>query len=302
VRRALLRSLDELGERDLPAVVRRTVQRLRQEGVGLAPGPAGAAEPFGSLAGRVALVTGAASGIGQAVAVALAQAGARVAAGSFRGDPHPVQATLAQVQAVGGEALAADADVRSSRELEAACRQAVERWGRLDVVVANAGLLRRDPLGELTDERWEQVLDVDLGGVLRTCRAAAGAMGRGGSMIVISSIAGAVYGWAEHAHYAAAKAGVVGLARSLALELAPRGIRVNVLAPGLIETPQSLDPHASLGAEGLRGAEGSVPLGRIGRPQDVAAVVRFLASDAAGYVTGQTLVVDGGLTVDMGLG
>lgn len=118
-------------------------------------------------------------------------------------------------------------------------------------------------------------------------------------MVAVSSIAGGVYGWGEHAHYAAAKAGVLGLCRSLAVELAQRGIRVNALIPGLIETPQSSDPVNSLGPEGLRRAGGSIPWGRVGRPEEVASAIRFLTSDDAGYITGQSLVVDGGLTVAM---
>lgn len=116
-------------------------------------------------------------------------------------------------------------------------------------------------------------------------------------MVAISSIAGGVYGWDEHAHYAAAKSGQAGLCRSLATELAPRGIRVNTVIPGLIETPQSLDPVNSLGADGLAAAAPGIPAGRIGRADDVARVIRFLTSDDSAYLTGQQIVVDGGLTV-----
>jgi 3-oxoacyl-[acyl-carrier protein] reductase len=154
-------------------------------------------------------------------------------------------------------------------------------------------------LAELTDEAWDDMLSVDLTGVLRTFRSAAARMAGEGSMVAVSSIAGGVYGWADHAHYAAAKAGVLGLCRSLAVELAPRGIRVNALIPGLIETPQSSDPVNSLGPEGLRRAGGSIPWGRVGHPEEVASAIRFLTSDDAGYITGQSLVVDGGLTVAM---
>jgi 3-oxoacyl-[acyl-carrier protein] reductase len=118
-------------------------------------------------------------------------------------------------------------------------------------------------------------------------------------MVAVSSIAGGVYGWEDHAHYAAAKAGVLGLCRSLAVELAPRGVRVNAVIPGLIETPQSSDPVNSLGPEGLQRAGADIPWGRVGRPEEVADVIRFFTSPAARYVTGQQLVVDGGLTVKM---
>lgn len=291
VRSALEETLARLGESDLAEVVRQTVALVRSRG---RPGPAAAIGPL--LAGRVALVTGASSGIGAATALALAQAGARVAVGTFAGDPHDPGTTRAAVEAAGGDCLVVAADVTDGREVEQACDAAVRQWGRLDIAVANAGVLRRDRLADLTDERWRAVLDVDLGGVLRTARAAAPHMAGGGAIVCVSSIAGGVFGWAEHAHYAAAKAGMLGLARSLAAELGPRGIRVNVVVPGLIETPQSLDSEHSVGAAGLRAAAPGVPLRRIGTPAEVAAAIRFLASDEAAYVTGQTLVVDGGVS------
>jgi 3-oxoacyl-[acyl-carrier protein] reductase len=151
----------------------------------------------------------------------------------------------------------------------------------------------------MTDAQWDDVLQVDLHGVMRTARAAVPHLGAGGSVVAVSSIAGGVYGWAEHAHYATAKAGVIGLVRSLAVEFGPRGIRANAIIPGLIETPQSLDAVNSLGPEGLRLAGGYIPAGRVGRPEEVAAVVGFLASEAASYVNGQAIVVDGALTVAM---
>jgi 3-oxoacyl-[acyl-carrier protein] reductase len=141
------------------------------------------------------------------------------------------------------------------------------------------------------------MLAVDLGGVMRTFRAAGARMEGPGAMVAISSIAGGVYGWQDHSHYAAAKAGVLGLCRSLASELAPRGIRVNAIIPGLIETPQSLDPVNSLGPKGLAAAGERIPWGRVGSADEVARAVRFLTSDDGAYVTGQALIVDGGLTI-----
>lgn len=296
VRDALEETLARIGDGDLAEVVRQTVARVRAARLG---GPSAAIGPL--LAGRVALVTGASSGIGAAAALALAQAGARVAIGTFAGDPHDADQTRAQVEGAGGEALVVEADVTDARQVEQACDAAVRRWGRLDVAVANAGVLRRDPLAELTDERWRAVLDVDLGGVLRTARSAAARMAGGGAIIAVSSIAGGVFGWAEHAHYAAAKAGVLGLTRSLAAELGPRQIRVNAVLPGLIETPQSLDSSASVGAAGLRAAAPGVPLRRIGTAAEVGAAIRFLASDEAAYVTGQSLVIDGGVSTTLAL-
>ncbi|MFC5744544.1 SDR family NAD(P)-dependent oxidoreductase [Actinomadura rugatobispora] len=246
---------------------------------------------------KAAVISGGASGIGRALAVAYARAGVASVIGYHPGDPHDPRAAVDEVTAAGGRAVAVPADVRDSAAVDGLVRTAVDTFGRLDMAVAAAGVLRRAPLAELTDDRWDEMLGVDLTGVLRVFRSAAAVMGEGGAMVAVSSIAGGVYGWDDHAHYAAAKAGVLGLVRSLGVELAPRGIRVNAVIPGLIETPQSLDAENSLGPEGLRAAARVIPAGRVGSPEEVADVIRFLTSDEAGYVTGQQLLVDGGLTV-----
>jgi 3-oxoacyl-[acyl-carrier protein] reductase len=250
-----------------------------------------------NLEGKVAVITGGASGIGQALAVAYARAGVASVAGFYPGDPHDVSETVKLVEAAGGRCVPAELDVRSGEQVDAFVRAALDSFGRLDIAIAGAGILRRASLEEMTDQRWHDMLDVDLTGVLRTFRAAAADMANGGSMVAISSISGGVYGWADHAHYAAAKAAIPGLCRSLANELAPRGIRVNTIIPGLIETPQSLDAENSLGPAGLERAGGLIPLGRVGKAEEVARVIRFLTSDDASYITGQEIVVDGGLTV-----
>jgi 3-oxoacyl-[acyl-carrier protein] reductase len=247
----------------------------------------------------VAVITGAASGIGQALAVEYARRSVRTVIGAFPGDPHDPDETARQVRAAGGACVVHEVDVRDTAQVEAFAQRAVAEFGRLDIAVAGAGVLRRSPLGELTDDAWDDMLQVDLTGVLRTLRSAARRMDGGGAMVAISSIAGGVYGWGEHAHYAAAKAGVLGLCRSLAVELAPRRIRVNAVIPGLIVTPQSLDPVNSLGLDGLARAGADIPWGRVGEPTEVASVIAFLTSSDAAYVTGQSLVVDGGLTVRM---
>jgi 3-oxoacyl-[acyl-carrier protein] reductase len=243
------------------------------------------------------LITGAASGIGQALAVAYAQIGVAVAGGYFPGDPHDPQATAHAVEQARGECLMHAVDVTQAGQVEAFANAAMERFGRIDYAVANAGLLRASPLTEMSDAQWHQMLDVDLSGVMRTFRAAARHMPDGGAMVAVSSIAGGVYGWENHTHYSAAKAGVPGLCRAIAMELAPRNIRCNAVIPGLIETPQSLDAVNSLGPDGLREAAKGIPLGRVGRPQEIASLIRYLTSEEASYITGQSIIADGGLTV-----
>ncbi|MET7762826.1 SDR family oxidoreductase [Streptomyces sp. NPDC005336] len=249
------------------------------------------------LAGKVAVITGGASGIGKALAVAYARAGAISVLGHYPGDPHDVQEAIREIEAAGGQALAVSVDVRDPDQVDALAQAAVQRFGRLDIAVAGAGILRRAALAELSDQAWDDMLSVDLTGVLRTFRSAAGVMTGAGAMVAVSSIAGGVYGWDDHAHYAAAKSGVLGLCRSLAVELAPRGIRVNSVIPGLIESPQSLDPVNSLGPQGLAHAGRLIPWGRVGTADEAARAIRFLTSDDAAYITGQQLIVDGGLTV-----
>ncbi|UNC16614.1 SDR family oxidoreductase (plasmid) [Acidiphilium multivorum] len=247
----------------------------------------------------VAAITGAASGIGRALAVFYAKRGIRSVVGTYPGDPHDPEQTARLVGENGGTCVIQELDVRQTTSVEAFAQRAISAFGRLDYMIANAGILRHAPVTDLSDERWTDMMEVDLTGVLRTLRAGASRISSGGAMVAISSIAGGVYGWEEHAHYAAAKAGVLGLVRSLAVELAPRGVRVNAIIPGLIETPQSLDPVNSLGPDGLRRAGQDIPWGRVGRPEEVASVIAFLTSQDANYVTGQAIVVDGGLTVKM---
>ncbi len=253
------------------------------------------------LDGRVALVTGAASGIGAATAALFAEAGANVALCWYAGDQHDVGPVAEAVERLGRRALVLEGDVARTESVERMVATAVAELGRLDIVVANAAVARDVASHDLDDERWLSLLDIDLGGVFRCFRAALPHMvenGRG-RLLATSSIAGAVQGWPRHAHYTAAKAGVVGLVRSLALEYAAHGITVNAVAPGVIVSPQTLDPVNSLGPAGLEEFAKSVPVGRNGQPLEIANAFLFLASDRASYITGQTIVVDGGVTLSL---
>lgn len=249
------------------------------------------------MTARSVLITGASSGIGRATALAMAETGASVVVGTFADDPHDVQQTIDLVEARGGTAFTVVADVRDSACMDHACREAVDRIGHLDAVVANAGVLHRCALSDMTDDVWNEVLEIDLTGVMRTVRSAQAFLPVGGAVVCVSSIAGAAIGWAEHTPYTAAKAGVIGFVRSAALELARRDIRINAVLPGVIDSPQSRDAVNSGGPQGLESSQEKIPLGRVGTPAEVGGVVSFLLSDAARYITGQALTVDGGLTV-----
>ncbi len=247
------------------------------------------------LHGKVALVTGAASGIGAATARVFAEAGADVVLAWYPPDGHDIDPVREAVEKAGRRALVVAVDVCSTADVDAAVEQAVDELSGMHIVVANAGIARKVELEDLDDAAWNQVLDVDLNGAWRCFRAALPHMQRAeyGRLIATSSVAGNVSGWPQHSHYAAAKAGLVGLVRSLAVEFGPDGITANAVAPGVIRTPQALDPVNSLGADGVALAATKTPVGRVGTPDDVAYTYQFLASPQAAYVTGQLLVVDG---------
>ncbi len=243
------------------------------------------------------LVTGAGIGIGAATARAFGDAGYRVIVTDILEEES--RSIVSEIESGGGEAEYHHLDVTSTEEVESVVAAVQEKYGPLDTIVANAGIAHKVPLAELTDEKWDQTHEIDLKGVMRVCRAAAPAMreaGRG-SMIAVSSIMGVAYGWDEHVQYSSAKAGIVGLVRGLSVEIAREGIRVNGIAPGYIRTAQALSEEHSLGPEGLEQAAEFIPMGRVGEPEDIADVILFLASNAARYLTGQVIVVDGGLLV-----
>lgn len=245
----------------------------------------------------VVLITGGAIGIGRACAQAFATAGWHVVVTDVLDDAG--RALAASITAAGGSAEYQRLDVRLTPQAEQVVRDITARFGAIDCVLANAGVAHKVPLDQLTDDQWDQTFDIDLKGMLRVIRPAVPAMKAcgAGAVICVSSIMGVAYGWDEHVHYSSAKAGVVGLVRGLAVELARSGVRVNGVAPGYIRTAQLLSKEHSLGPEGAEAAGAFIPMGRIGEPEEIADVVLFLAGSAARYMTGQVVVVDGGLLV-----
>ena len=247
------------------------------------------------LTGRVALVTGAASGIGAATARIFAEAGADLVLTWYPPDGHDIEPVARAVEACGRRVIVAAADVTRTDDISTLVTRAAAELGGMHIVVANAGIARKVALEDLDDAAWNRVIDVNLNGVWRCFRAALPFMQRAGygRLIATSSVAGTVSAWPLHSHYAATKAALVGLVKSLAVEYGPYGITANTVAPGVIRTPQALDPVNSLGPEGVDAVAAKIPAGRVGTPEDIAYVFQFLASQAAAYVNGQLLVVDG---------
>ena len=238
--------------------------------------------PFASLEGKLALVTGGSRGIGRAIALELGRAGAEVVVG-YRTGREEAEAVASEI---GGRAVEADvSDAESAKAL-------VETAGDLDVLVNNAGLTRDGLLVRMSDDDWRTVIDTNLSSVFYTCRAAARPMmrKRAGSIVNVSSIVGVHGNWGQ-TNYAASKAGIIGFTKSLARELGSRNVRANVVAPGYVTTQLT----EVLPEEATAAMLQNTPLGRLGDPEDVAGAVRFLCSDAAAFVTGDVLLVDGGL-------
>ena len=243
------------------------------------------------------LITGAGIGIGHSSALAFAAKGYHVYVTDVL-DKEGAE-TVSAIEAAGGTAEFHQLDVTDTANVDAVVKSAESATGALDAVVANAGIAHKVLLDEMSDEKWAHTLDVDLTGVFRVCRAASPAMRAAGkgAIVALSSVMGTSYGWHDHVQYNAAKSGVVGLVRGLACDLGPGGVRINGVAPGFIKTAQALSTVHSVGLAGLEASAEYVPLGRYGEPEDIADVILFLCSDGARYMTGQTLIVDGGLTV-----
>ncbi|HVL48662.1 MAG TPA: 3-oxoacyl-ACP reductase family protein [Candidatus Thermoplasmatota archaeon] len=252
--------------------------------------------PLFDLTGKAALVTGGGRGIGRAVAETLAQAGAAVAVNDVSGRGHADEVAR-EVEARGGAALAVVADVSRPVDVRDMIQRVTERFGRLDVLVNNAGIFTPRPFLDIPEEEWDRVIDVNLKGQFLVAQAAARAMverGEGGRILNVASIAsgGVGVGFPGTAHYAASKGGVIALTETLAIELGPHGITVNAIAPGLIRTDMTRDLMED--PEGLDRMLARIPVGRAGEPEDVAALAAFLASDEAAYCNGAVFYVDGG--------
>lgn len=249
------------------------------------------------LNGKVALVTGASSGIGRATAESLAASGAKVAI-NFHRNEAGAEAARTAITNAGGSAIAVQADVTSASAVESLVKQTVAEFGPIDILVNNAGsLVERLKILELTEERWDEVIDLNLKSAFLCCRAVAASMmeRKRGAIINVSSIAGRNGGALGSIHYSTAKGGLITFTKGLAKELAPFGIRVNAISPGVINTPY----HEQFSSpEMMKTYVGMIPLGRIGTPPEVAKVICFLASDAASYLAGETIEINGGMFMD----
>jgi glucose 1-dehydrogenase len=259
-----------------------------------APGAANVADLRVDLRGKTAIVTGAATGIGKAIALRLGASGANVVV-DYRNETDAANAIVAEIERSGGHGLALPADVSDETAVDALVKQTVERFGGLDILVNNAGIEQAHPVVEIPLDVWQRIISVNLTGPFLCTRAAAKAMiarGRGGRIINISSVHEDL-AFPNNAAYAASKGGVRMFMRTAALELAPHGITVNDVAPGAIATPINQDVRAN--PEQQKELLEEIPLGRVGQPEEIAALCTYLASEAASYVTGATFVIDGGL-------
>ncbi|WP_050614745.1 3-oxoacyl-[acyl-carrier-protein] reductase [Bacillus testis] len=245
------------------------------------------------LSGKVAVVTGASRGIGRAIAIELASQGAKVVI-NYAGNEEKALEVLKEVKALGSEGLAIRSNVADANEVASMMKTVIEEFGRIDILVNNAGVTRDNLLMRMKEEEWDTVINTNLKGVFLCTKSVTRTMmkQRQGRIINVASVVG-ICGNPGQANYVAAKAGVIGLTKSTAKELAARGITVNAVAPGFIST----DMTEQLPAEVRDAMLSQIPLARFGEPEDIAKVVAFLASDDSAYMTGQTLSIDGGMVM-----
>lgn len=245
------------------------------------------------LENKVALVTGAGRGIGRAIALRLAAEGAFVIV-NYNGSRQKAQEAVEEIEKLGGKGTAYQCDISDNAACEAMIKDVIREYGHLDILVNNAGITRDNLVMKMSDEEFDAVYETNLKGVFHTIHHASRQFlkQRSGRIINISSVSG-IMGNAGQANYSAAKAGVIGLTKSVARELASRGITVNAVAPGMIETDMTQVLPESVKEQMLN----QIPLNRIGKPDEIAAAVAFLASDEAAYITGQVIAVDGGMTM-----
>lgn len=243
------------------------------------------------LEGKVAIITGASRGIGKAVALKLAENGADCVV-NYAGNETLAAETVSEIEQMGRQALKIKADVSDSGQVADMIKQALEQFGKIDILVNNAGITRDNLIMRMKESEFDEVIDTNLKGVFHCLKAVTRPMmkQRSGTIINITSVVGSI-GNAGQANYAAAKSGVIGLTKTAAKELASRGITVNAVAPGFIDT----DMTQKLPEDAISQLKEQIPLNRLGAPDDIAKVVLFLASDAASYMTGQTVHVDGGM-------
>ena len=245
------------------------------------------------LSGKVAVVTGAGRGIGEEIAVQFAKEGAIVVVASLHA--QECDDTVKKISAARGRAIPFQCDVSCAKDVKKLFEKTLKEFGKVDILVNNAGIFPFVQFKDMTEEQWDKVIDVNLKSVFLCSREAASSMvkqGRGGKIVSVSSIA-SIIGYPNLVHYCASKGGINAYTRALALELAPSKIRVNAVLPGGVKTPGV----GELDEKVLKGIESGVPLARMGQPVDIANAVLFLASNKADYITGQTLVVDGGSTI-----